>query len=88
VKKKGRITSHEVAALAGVSRSAVSRTFTPGASVSVKTKEKVMASADELGYQPNVIARSLITQKSQLIGLIMSDWLIPYYTTLLKSYSE
>jgi DNA-binding LacI/PurR family transcriptional regulator len=88
VKKKGRITSHEVAALAGVSRSAVSRTFTPGASVSVKTKEKVMASADKLGYQPNVIARSLITQKSQLIGLIMSDWLNPYYTTMLKSYSE
>jgi DNA-binding LacI/PurR family transcriptional regulator len=88
LKKNKQITSYEVAGLAGVSRSAVSRTFTPGASVSAKTKEKVMSAADELGYRPNVIARSLITKKSQLIGLVMSDWLNPYYTAMLKSYSE
>ena len=86
--KKLRATSYTVAKLAGVSRSAVSRTFTPNASVSQKTKVKVMAAANELGYRPNFMARSLITKKSHLIGLIMADWNNPYYASTLRSYSE
>jgi len=62
-KNRVRVTSHNVAELAGVSRSAVSRTFTPNASVSSKTKEKVIIAANKLGYRPNVMARSLITKK-------------------------
>jgi DNA-binding LacI/PurR family transcriptional regulator len=85
--KKGKVTSHEVAALAGVSRSAVSRTFTPGASVSDKTREKVLDAAAKLGYRPNVIARSLIMRRSHLIGLIMADWENPFYTTMLRDFS-
>ena len=56
-----KITSLEVAKLAGVSQSAVSRVFTPGASVSKKTHEKVRKAASKLGYRPNILARSLIT---------------------------
>ncbi|HPF27780.1 MAG: LacI family DNA-binding transcriptional regulator [Steroidobacteraceae bacterium] len=82
------ITSHEVAALAGVSRSAVSRTFTPDASVSDETRQKVMRAAAQLGYQPNVIARSLITRRSRLIGLIMGEWENPFYTAMLRQFSE
>ena len=73
MKKKSRVTSHNVAKLAGVSRSAVSRTFTPNASVSSATKEKVIKAANELGYRPNVMARSLITKKTQLIAWL---WMI------------
>ncbi|MEP6397539.1 MAG: LacI family DNA-binding transcriptional regulator, partial [Paracoccaceae bacterium] len=58
-----RITSSQVAEKAGVSQSAVSRVFTPGASVSPKTAIKVREAAMELGYRPNVLARSLITGK-------------------------
>ncbi|MGR3290968.1 MAG: LacI family DNA-binding transcriptional regulator, partial [Paracoccaceae bacterium] len=50
-----KITSVEVARLAGVSQSAVSRVFTPGASASSKTTEKVRKAASELGYRPNVL---------------------------------
>ena len=60
-----KITSLEVAKLAGVSQSAVSRVFTPGASVSKKTNEKVRKAASKLGYRPNILARSLITGKSR-----------------------
>ena len=88
MKKKSRVTSHNVAKLAGVSRSAVSRTFTPNASVSSATKEKVIKAANELGYRPNVMARSLITKKTQLIGLVMDDWDNPFFVSTLKSYSE
>ena len=86
--KKLRATSHTVAKLAGVSRSAVSRTFTPNASVSQKTKLKVMAAANKLGYRPNFMAQSLITKKTHLIGLIMADWDNPYYASTLRSYGE
>ncbi len=65
------VTSVDVARKAGVSQSAVSRYFTPGASVSAKMAEKIRVAADELGYRPNVLARSLITGKSRIIGLVV-----------------
>ena len=56
-----KITSAEVARRAGVSQSAVSRVFTPGASASAKTVEKVRRAAQELGYRPNVLARAMVS---------------------------
>src|SRR3546814_17994966 len=69
--KTGKITSQDVAERAGVSRSAVSRTFTPGAYVSEKVRAKVRRAAEELGYLPNVLARSLIAGNSGLVALII-----------------
>jgi DNA-binding LacI/PurR family transcriptional regulator len=86
--RHGSTTSKEVASLAGVSQSAVSRTFTPGASVSERTRRKVLDAASELGYQPNVLARSLIQGRSRLIGLVMGEWGNPFYTTMLRGFSE
>jgi DNA-binding LacI/PurR family transcriptional regulator len=65
-----RATIREVAKLAGVSTSAVSRSFTPGASVSAETRRKVLSATRELGYRPNALARSLMTKRTELIGLI------------------
>jgi len=70
--KKPGVTSSQVAQHAGVSQSAVSRTFTPGASISPKTRAKVLAAAKELGYRPNAIARSLITSRSRIIAVVMA----------------
>jgi DNA-binding LacI/PurR family transcriptional regulator len=67
-----KVTSVDVARLAGVSQSAVSRVFTPGASASGKTAEKVRAAAEQLGYRPNVLARAMITGKSRIIGLVVA----------------
>ena len=69
-----KVTLKEVAEHAGVSRSAVSRTFTVGASVSSKTRAKVEAAAVELGYAPNALASSLTTGKTKLIGLIANNF--------------
>ena len=68
------VTLKEVAQRAGVSRSAVSRTFTDGASVSPKTRAKVESAADELGYAPNALASSLTTGRTKLIGLIANNF--------------
>lgn len=68
------VTLKEVAERAGVSRSAVSRTFTDGASVSVRTRAKVEAAAAELGYAPNALASSLTTGRTKLIGLVVNNF--------------
>lgn len=67
------VTSHDVARLAGVSQSAVSRCFTPGASISPQTRARIMKAVESLGYQPNAIARSLITKRSNLFAIIVAN---------------
>jgi len=83
-----RVTSLQVAERAGVSQSAVSRVFTPGASVSSKTALKVRQAAMELGYRPNVLARSLITGKSRIIGLIVAYLDNYFYPLALEKLSN
>lgn len=68
----GRVTSVMVAQVAGVSQAAVSRVFTPGASVSKKTAEKVKRAANEMGYRPNSLARAMVSGKSRIIGLVVA----------------
>ena len=83
-----KITSLDVAALAGVSQSAVSRVFTPGASVSKKMEERVRKAAEELGYRPNVLARSLITGRSRIIGLVVAYLDNQFYPDALERFSK
>ena len=80
-------TSLDVARHAGVSQSAVSRVFTPGASVSRQMADRVRASAEELGYRPNVLARSMITGKSRLIGLVVAYLDNQFYPEILEKLS-
>ncbi len=70
---KRHVTSYDVARHAGVSQSAVSRCFKPGASVSKKMRERVMTAVKELGYTPNAIARGLITRRSNMVAVIVSN---------------
>ncbi len=79
-----KVTSKIVAEIAGVSQSAVSRVFTPGASVSQDTREKIIKVANCLGYRPNAIARSLSTRSTKLIGLIIARMGEPFYADVLN----
>ncbi|GAB5508675.1 MAG: LacI family DNA-binding transcriptional regulator [Hyphomicrobiales bacterium] len=83
-----KATSIDVAKEAGVSQSAVSRTFTPGASVAQRTREKVQEAAQRLGYRPNAIARSLITQRSHMIGMAVSYFDNHFYPELVQGLSD
>ena len=83
-----RITSHDVARMAGVSQSTVSRTFGSGAPVSSESREKVLAAARELGYSPNFVARSLITDRTNIIGIVMADFTNPFYTNILEKFTQ
>jgi DNA-binding LacI/PurR family transcriptional regulator len=85
--KKLVVRSSDVARLAGVSRSAVSRAFTQGAYVSAETRAKVLEAAELLSYRPNAIARSLSKQSSELIGIVASNLENPFYAQMLATLS-
>lgn len=82
------ITLKDVAERAGVSRAAVSRTFTEGASVSSKTRTKVEKAAAELGYSPNMLARSLTTRKTQLVGLVSNNFHNPVFLQIFDLFTR
>jgi DNA-binding LacI/PurR family transcriptional regulator len=84
----GRVTSADVARLAGVSQSAVSRVFTDGASASAKTSAKVKEAAETLGYRPNRLARSLLTGKSYMVGLVVAYLDNYFYPEVLEKLSR
>ncbi|SFV31825.1 DNA-binding transcriptional regulator, LacI/PurR family [Devosia crocina] len=70
------VSARMVAERAGVSRSAVSRTFTDGASVSEATRRKVLAAAGALGYHVNHLARGL-RENSNIVCLVVADLTTP-----------
>jgi DNA-binding LacI/PurR family transcriptional regulator len=81
-------SAHDVAKLAGVSQSAVSRAFTEGASISKTTKEKVILAANTLGYRPNLIARSLIKGQSNIIGVGIGNFANDFFPLALDALSN
>lgn len=82
------VTLKEVAELAGVSRSAVSRTFTDGASVSAKMRRRVEKAATELGYSPNALASSLTTGRTKLIGLVSNNFHNPIFLEVFDLFTR
>ena len=82
------VTSGDVAKLAKVSQSAVSRALTPGASVSDKTREKVLKAANALGYRPNALARAMISGRSRLIAMLVAYLDNQFYPIVLEQISR
>ena len=82
--KKASVSAIRVAELAGVSRSAVSRTFTDGASVSPATRAKVLAAAEKLGYHVNHLARGLIHHRSGIVCMIVAELQAPFRSNVVE----
>lgn len=79
------VTSIDVARLAGVSQSSVSRVLNADSSREVKEeiREKVLAAAKQLGYKPNIIARSMISRKTDIIGVVIGNPVGPFYSKII-----
>ena len=86
-KARNRTTLEDVARRAKVSTSAVSRTFTQGASVSKKTRQRVIKAANALGFRPNILARSLMTRRSELIALVSNAIGNPYVMEIIDRFT-
>jgi DNA-binding LacI/PurR family transcriptional regulator len=83
-----KVTAFDVARVAGVSQSAVSRVFTPGASASPATVAKVREAAEKLGYRPNPLARAMITGRTRIIGLVVAYLENQFYPMALERLSR
>ncbi|MGL4224856.1 LacI family DNA-binding transcriptional regulator [Vibrio misgurnus] len=86
--KKMVASAAEVARLAGVSRSAVSRTFTAGASVSDETRQRVLAAAHTLNYHVNHLARGLSNERSRPVCLLGSNLNAPFQAKLMDALTQ
>lgn len=84
------VTSRDVAKAAGVSQSTVSRVFNSGNGYGVKpaVRERVLQVAEEIGYRPNLIARGMISGKTNVIGLVVGDSLGPFYNRIINNFAE
>src|ERR1700691_3865142 len=82
-KSTTQVTAEDVARSLGVSQSTISRAFSLTASISDEMKVRVMKAANKLGYQPNVIARSLITRRSNMVAIVMANLVDPFYPVVL-----
>src|SRR5688572_1341520 len=86
--KKRFASSIDVARLAGVSQSTVSRTLRNEASVSKEAAEKVLAAARELGYRPSLLPQIMLTHKSRLVAAIVGRSHNPYYSEVLEQLAN
>lgn len=82
------VSIKDVAAEAGVSVATVSRVLNSHPSVSPASRARVVAAVEALGYRPNAVARSLRTDQTRTLGLVISDVLNPYFTELARSVEE
>jgi DNA-binding LacI/PurR family transcriptional regulator len=91
---KKSITSYDVAKAADVSQSAVSRAFSPGASIAKEKRERILKMAAELGYQPNAMARSMSSarrhprQQSGIVGVIVTRLEDPFFAHTISHFSR
>jgi len=90
---KRKVTMRDVARVANVSQSTVSRILSPSpvkseVPISEETKEKVLAVVKELGYQPNQYARSLRGQKNHVIGMLIGDIGNPFYHPIVRAVQD
>lgn len=82
-----RVTSIDVARVAGVSQSTVSRTFS-GGNVSADKRKRVLDAAADLRYSPNRIARSLITQRTNIIGFVIARLSSPFTAYMMQIFAS
>ena len=85
---RGKATIRDVACRAGVSAATVSRVLSNHGPVSEDVRMRVQQAINTLGYRPNRIARSFRTQRSNFIGLIISDVENPFYTSLVRAVED
>ena len=82
------VSIKDVAEAAGVSTATVSRVLSNGLHVRPEVRERVMATVERLGYRPNLVARSLRSQQSSTVGLIVSDISNPFFTAISRAVED
>lgn len=83
-----RVTLIDVARVAGVSAMTVSRVVNNRGEVNPQTRARILEAIDQLGYRPNALARSLITQKTHTVGLVVPDLTNPVFPEIIRGAED
>jgi DNA-binding LacI/PurR family transcriptional regulator len=86
--RKPRVTVRDVARDLGMSVATVSRAFHAEGTIALETRHQVLKRASELGYRPNPFARSLITKRTHIAGIVAADITNPFYPEVLTRLTE
>jgi LacI family transcriptional regulator len=81
-------TSRDIARMAGVSQATVSRVLSGSAAVSPPTRQRVLEAMATAGYKPNLLARAMKTQRSDAVGVVVSDLTNPFYPELIEALTR
>lgn len=79
------VTTKDLARICGVSRTTVTRALYGKGSIKPETKEQILQVAKEYGYQPDLLARSLVKGRSMTIGVIVVDLKNQYFPTMINA---
>jgi LacI family transcriptional regulator len=82
------VTIKELAEKANVSIATVSRALNDDPKVKEKTKKKILALAEEMNYNPNILARNFVKQKTNTIGLVMPELVDEFFTEIIRGVDE
>lgn len=88
MQRSDRPTIHDVATRAGVSKSLVSLVMRRAPNVSDEKRAAVLAAARELGYRPNLVARSLVERRTHHLGVMISDFHNPFFADLVSGLED
>jgi LacI family transcriptional regulator len=88
IERPGAVTLRDIAQATGVSVNTVSRALTGKHDIHAKTKARVVAMAERLGYTPNLMARSLVQGRTRTLGLLVTDCTHPFYATLIREVEK
>jgi LacI family transcriptional regulator len=82
------VTMRDVAQQAGVSIKTVSRVINEEGEISHDTRQRVLRVVEALGYQPNLVARSLVTRRTGIVGLVIPDITNPFFAELTRGVQQ
>jgi DNA-binding LacI/PurR family transcriptional regulator len=85
---KPRVTLRDLARDLDLSVATISRAFHEGAAIAGETRREILERASELGYRPNPMARSLITKRTHIAGIVAADITNPFYPEVLNNLTE
>ncbi|WP_394561088.1 LacI family DNA-binding transcriptional regulator [Aquipseudomonas alcaligenes] len=83
----GRVTARDLAERLGVATSTVTRAFDTQSRISANLRRRILALAEQLGYRPSAIARSLNRRRTGIVALVMGDMGNPFYPETLEGFS-
>src|SRR6202020_1769434 len=86
--RKARVREKDLARDLSLSTSAISRAFYTDAVIAPSTRSAVLTRSPEIGYAPNPLARSLITKRTRIAGVVTSDINNPFYPEVLTRLTE